>query len=167
MHTLVDAYPKLLWPKEMQALFKYAIDLHHNRQSLPPEDFKQQVVRVEHICDRLLNHPSAPPEICRLLHRYIKHRQSLFVFLYRTDVEPTNNVAEQALRPSVIHCKVTNSARVGEQKLMLPLLLSSILRNAQVFLRFTPFCFYSVLPHCLSGQAVSNYLRIVNTFSVN
>jgi transposase len=111
LQALVDAHPKLLWPKEMQALFKYAIGLHHKRQSLLPEDFKQQVVRVERICDRLLNRPNAPPEIGKLLRRYIKHRQSLFVFLYRTDVEPTNNVAEQALRPSVIHRKVTNGFR--------------------------------------------------------
>jgi transposase len=111
LQGLVDAHPKLLWPKEKQAVFKYAIDLHHKRQSLSPEDFKQRVARVERICDRLLNRPNAPPEIGKLLRRYIKHRQSLFVFLYRTDVEPTNNVAEQALRPSVIHRKVTNGFR--------------------------------------------------------
>jgi hypothetical protein len=34
---------------------------------------------------------------------YLKHRQKLFVFLYRNDVDPTNNIAERALRPSVIH----------------------------------------------------------------
>jgi transposase len=31
--------------------------------------------------------------------------------LYRTDVEPTNNVAERALRHSVVHRKVTNGFR--------------------------------------------------------
>jgi transposase len=35
----------------------------------------------------------------------------LFVFLDRTDVEPTNNVAERALRPAVIHRKVTGGFR--------------------------------------------------------
>jgi transposase len=35
----------------------------------------------------------------------------LFVCLYRTDVEPTNNVSERALRPSVIHRKVTGGFR--------------------------------------------------------
>jgi transposase len=33
------------------------------------------------------------------------------VFLYRKDVEPTNNVAERALRPSVIHRKVMGCFR--------------------------------------------------------
>jgi transposase len=74
---------------------------------------EEQVARVERICERLLNRPHAPPEIGKLLRRYQKHRQSLFVFLHRTDVEPTNNVAEQALRCSVIHRKVTNGFRSG------------------------------------------------------
>jgi hypothetical protein len=90
LQALVDAHSKLLWPKEMQAFFKYAIDVHHKRQILLPKEFKQQVVRVERICDRLLNRPNAPPEIGKLLRRYIKHRQSLFLFLYhRTWSQPT------------------------------------------------------------------------------
>ena len=46
------------------------------------------------------------PDASRLQRRYQKHRQSLFVFLYRSDVSPTNNISERALRPSVIHRKV-------------------------------------------------------------
>jgi transposase len=54
---------------------------------------------------------SGPPDARRLQRRYLKYRQNLFVFLYRRDVEPTNNVAERALRPSVIHRKVTGCFR--------------------------------------------------------
>jgi hypothetical protein len=112
LQVLEDAHPKLLWPKEIHmTLYKYAIHLHHKRQSLPAEDFEQQVVRVERMCDRLLNRPNASPEIGRLLRRYIRHRQSLFVFLHCTDVEPANNVVEKALRYSVIHRKVTYGFR--------------------------------------------------------
>jgi transposase len=113
LQALVDAHLGVLWPKEMQALFQHAIRLHHERGKLTPETFQEQVARVERICERLLNRPHAPPEIGKLLRRYQKHRQSLFVFLHRTDVEPTNNVAEQALRCSVIHRKVTNGFRSG------------------------------------------------------
>ena len=35
----------------------------------------------------------------------------LLVFMTRRDVEPTNNGSEQALRPSVVHRKVTNCFR--------------------------------------------------------
>ncbi len=38
-------------------------------------------------------------------------RDKLLVFLTRRDVEPTNNVSERALRPSVIFHKVTNGFR--------------------------------------------------------
>jgi transposase len=46
-----------------------------------------------------------------LLTRYRTHREHLFVFLYRTDVTPDNNVCERALCPSVIHRKVMGSFR--------------------------------------------------------
>jgi len=47
----------------------------------------------------------------RLQHRYRRHRAHLFVFLHCPDVPPDNNTCERALRPSVIHRKVTNGFR--------------------------------------------------------
>jgi hypothetical protein len=95
----------------MQALFRLAIHLHHQRSQMSPEMFWMQVARVERICDRLLQHDLAPPEAQKLQHRYQKYRACLFVFLYRSDVEPTNNVAERALLHSVVHRKVTGGFR--------------------------------------------------------
>ena len=43
--------------------------------------------------------------------RYRLHRDSLYVFLDRDDVEPTNNSSERDLRPSVIHRKVIGGFR--------------------------------------------------------
>ena len=111
LQAVVDAYPTLTWPRAMQMLFRYAIHLHHQRHQLSPDQFAAQVTRIERHCDRLLQHNLAPPEAKRLKHRYAKHRHNLFVFLYRSDVEPTNNVAERALRHSVIHRKVTGCFR--------------------------------------------------------
>lgn len=113
LQALLDEHPQLLWPKEMRSLFRMAIHLHRRRQCLSPEDFQRQVSQVERIFERYLNRENAPPEIGRLLRRYKKHRLSLFVFLHRTDVEPTNNISERALRCSVIHRKVTNGFRSG------------------------------------------------------
>ena len=47
----------------------------------------------------------------RLQHRYRTHRVSLFVFVDRPDVPPTNNASEQDLRPSIIHRKGTGGYR--------------------------------------------------------
>ena len=111
LQAVVERYPRLFWPQAMQALFRTAIHLHHQPTQLPPEQFSAEVARIERLCDWLLLRSLAPPEAQKLQRRYLKYRQALFVFLYRTDVEPTNNVAERALRPSVIHRKVTGGFR--------------------------------------------------------
>ena len=111
LQAVIDTYPALTWPKAMQMLFRYAIHLHHQRNQLSPDQFATQLARIERHCDRLLQRALEPPEAKRLQRRYLKHRYKLFVFLYRSDVEPTNNVAERALRPSVIHRKVMGCFR--------------------------------------------------------
>jgi transposase len=111
LQAVVDANPTLTWPSAMQVLFRYAIHLYHQRHHFSPDQFAAQVARVERHCDRLLQRTLAPPDARRLQKRYRKHRDKLFVFLYRNDVEPTNNVAERALRPSVIHRKVIGCFR--------------------------------------------------------
>jgi hypothetical protein len=50
-------------------------------------------------------------EAARLQQRYRSHRDSLYVFLHRVDVEPPNNRSERDLRPSVIHRKVIGDFR--------------------------------------------------------
>jgi transposase len=111
LQAVVDAHPSQTWAKAMQYLFRYGVHLHHQRQQFSVDQFTAQVARVEYHCDRLLERSLAPPDARVLQKRYRKHRNKLFVFLYRTDVEPTNNVAERALRPSVIHRKVTGCFR--------------------------------------------------------
>jgi len=111
LQAAIDAYPALRWPSVMQALFRSAIHLHHQRDQLSPQEFKGQVERIERYTDRLLRRSQGPPEAGALLRRYLKYRLHLYVFLHRTDVEPTNNIAERALRHSVIHRKVTGCFR--------------------------------------------------------
>lgn len=111
LQRVVDANPRFTWAKAMQALFRYAINLHRQRSQMSPEQFLTRAARVERTTDRLLNQDLAPPEAQKLQRRYRKYRSCLYVFLYRTDVEPTNNVAERALRHSVVHRKVTNGFR--------------------------------------------------------
>ena len=103
----------------MQALFRYAIHVHHQRAQLPAPQFAAQVARIAKLCDWLLTRPVTQPEALRLQKRYRKHRQHLFVFLERTDVAPTNNVSERALRASVVHRKVSGGffARNGSRGL--------------------------------------------------
>jgi transposase len=111
LQAVVDEHPHLFWPQAMQALFRATIHLHHQRSQFSPERFSAEIARIERLCNWLLQRSLSPPNAQKLQRRYQKYRQALFVFLYRTDVEPTNNVAERALRPSVIHRKVTGGFR--------------------------------------------------------
>jgi transposase len=113
LQAVVDLFPLAFWPRAMQALFRSAIHLHGQRHQLLPEQFCRQARRIEQLCDWLLQRSLSQDRAARLQRRYLKHRHSLFVFLHRADVDPTNNRSERALRPSVIHRKVTGGFRSG------------------------------------------------------
>ena len=111
LQAVIDRSPPAFWAQAMQKLFRYAIHIHNQRDQLSPETFQAKVKCIEHHCNWLLDQSLTDPDASRLQRRYQKHRQSLFVFLYRSDVPPTNNVSERALRPSVIHRKVIGCFR--------------------------------------------------------
>jgi transposase len=113
LQAVVDLYPASFWPRAMQAMFRSAIHLYNQRDHLSPPEFQTQIQRIERICDWLLKRSLEQPHGKRLLKRYLKYRNCLFVFLQRTDVSPTNNVSERNLRPSVVHRKVIGSFRSG------------------------------------------------------
>lgn len=111
LQAVVEHYPKDFWARQVQRLFRYAIYLHNQRQKVPEPIFLSRIERIECLFDKLLNQAADKPETKRLQKRFRKYRATLFVFLYRTDVCPTNNVSERHLRPAVIHRKVTGCFR--------------------------------------------------------
>ena len=102
-----------LWAIELRHVFGRAIRLHHERAQVTPETFARRRRLIENATDRLVFDRYVAPktEAARLQRRYRTHRDSLYVFLYRDDVEPTNNSSERDLRPSVIHRKVIGGFR--------------------------------------------------------
>jgi transposase len=88
-----------------------AIRLGQRRQDIAPLHFTTQRQRVHEQLQRLLADYPNHPDSQRLHARFSKHQASLFVFLHRSDVPPTNNASEQALRNSVIYRKVTGGFR--------------------------------------------------------
>lgn len=111
LQAVVEQVPNHFWARHVQILFRYAIHLHHQRQTLSEKAFWNRVERIEKRFDKLLQQNLDPPQARRLQRRYQKYREALFVFLYRTDVTPTNNLSERHLRPSVIHRKVSGGFR--------------------------------------------------------
>jgi transposase len=111
VQAVVEQDPTASWARLVQVLFRYAIHLHHQRKDLPEEIFFKKRQRLEGLFDKLLARSLDQPKARRLQRRYLKYRDAVFFFLYRTDVSPTNNISEQHLRPSVIHRKVTGGFR--------------------------------------------------------
>jgi transposase len=101
------------WAQQCQALFRRAIHRAHQRDrgALQGAAYAAAVRKIEADCDALLATPVAGAEAARLWVRFREHRARLFVFLYEPTVPPTNNASEQALRPSVVHRKVTGGFR--------------------------------------------------------
>ncbi len=102
-----------LWAIELRHVLGRAIKLHHERTRVTPQTFARRRLLIENATDRLVFDRYVAPktEAARLQQRYRTHRDSLYVFLHRDDVEPTNNSSERDLRPSVIHRKVIGGFR--------------------------------------------------------
>jgi transposase len=114
LERVIEQEPGLNWPIEMQALFREAIHLW-NRFTIEKEmtttGYYRRVTEIENRLDELLAEDQTGTAAQNLHGRYVKHRDHLLVFLHRPGVPPTNNDCERALRPSVIHRKITNGFR--------------------------------------------------------
>ena len=108
-----DPDTERIWALDLRHLFGRAIRLHHERTQVAPETFARRRLLIENATDRLVFDRYVGPksEAARLQQRYRTHRHSLYVFLHRADVEPTNDSSERDLRPSVIHRKVIGGVR--------------------------------------------------------
>ncbi len=111
----VEADPpnERIWAIELRHVFGRAIKLHHERGEITPASFARRRTLIENATNRLVfvQYVAPKTEAARLQKRYRTHRDSLYVFLERDDVEPTNNSSERDLRPSVIHRKVIGGFR--------------------------------------------------------
>jgi len=114
LQRVIEQAPWLRWPVEIQELFREAIHLW-NRFAIENEltlaGYQRRVTEIENRLDALLEKDQTCTAAEKLFNRYVKHRDRLLVFLRHPGVPPTNNACESALRPSVIHRKVTNGFR--------------------------------------------------------
>jgi transposase len=113
LQRVIDAAPRERWARQMQKLFRDAIHLRHRflDGEMTLEGFSRRVTEMENHLDRLLAKSLSNEAAGKLQARYITHRDKLLTFLQYPEVPPTNNESERALRPSVVHRKVTNGFR--------------------------------------------------------
>lgn len=101
-----------LWARQLRHVFGRALRLHRERTTASATSFTRRRVRGIRAAERLIfGPPLGSGEAWKLQKRYRKHWATLFVFLEREDVEPTNNSSERDLRPAVMHRKMTGGYR--------------------------------------------------------
>jgi transposase len=92
----------------MRRLFR----VFHSCESYPPEVFGQKLARVrERILAMALKDVPGTREAQNMAERFRKHGQAYFEFITTPGIDPTNNLAEQAIRFVVIDRLVTQGTR--------------------------------------------------------
>ncbi len=99
--------------RKLLALFRKLFGVFHRREEYASEkSFRQALARIRQqlVWDAT---PEAPPttEVENLAERFYRHTESYFRFITTPDVEPTNNLAEQAIRFVAIHRRLTQGTR--------------------------------------------------------
>lgn len=114
LERLIEQEPALIWAVRMKALFQEAIHLRNrflNEGQMTVAGYCRRVTELENRLAELLAEDQSGTIARKLYARYVKHQDHLLYFLHHPEVPPTNNACERALRPSVIHQKVTNGFR--------------------------------------------------------
>ena len=101
---------------EVFAIFHQARQAYraYHQQQLSLADLHLCRVSVEAQLQQLLDHPPKkgwPADAQNLANRFRRHWDEWFTFLSYPQVKPDNNDAERALRPVVVHRKVSGGAR--------------------------------------------------------
>jgi hypothetical protein len=115
--------------ESLSALLQEAIDLAQRRDILTAAGYARRVQEIENRLDDWLDGlpRSVSPELDRLDNHMRAHRGEWLVFLHDPEVPPTNNHAEQMLRPAVITRKVG-----GCNKTLWGALVHSVLASVMV-----------------------------------
>jgi len=107
----IDAGDTVFAPA-FKCFLQKACAIGRRREALADTTIKAYARDLDRELDRLLALKATQTDGRHLqASMFVDARDKLLVFLTRRDVEPTNNVSERALRPSVIFRKVTNGFR--------------------------------------------------------
>ncbi len=91
----------------LRALFRVI----HRREKMRPERFEGALQRERKEIVRVATHPPWTREARNMAQRFRQHGDAYFRFITTPGVEPTNNLAEQALRFVVIQRRMTQGTR--------------------------------------------------------
>jgi transposase len=97
---------------DLRALFRV---IHRRSEYATEATFRRalEAARAQLVWDATMESPHTR-EAAPLEERFYKHTESYFRFITEPDVEPTNNLAEQALRFVAIHRRLTQGTRSAD-----------------------------------------------------
>lgn len=123
---------EFLWLKrKVDRLRKDSYRLKENRGKYEPEVFQRRLQRLRQRALELGEVEYEDPDSARLAERVAKHANELFTFVDHPEVEHTNNLAEQMLRPCVVIRKISGGNRSDRGKNAHENLMSLIVTNQQ------------------------------------
>jgi transposase len=104
------------FPRAVKGVLQGALALRDRRDNdeLSPHGLRVAQGRLVARLDRLLAAEFTNAANLRLANHLVNHREALFLFLQRPDVEATNWPAEQAIRPAVVNRKSCGGNRTWE-----------------------------------------------------
>jgi transposase len=86
--------------------------IHRRDVYASPARFRQALLAVRNaLVDDAVTYLAKTREAMNLATRFVKHMESYFRFITEPNVEPTNNLAEQAIRFVAIHRRMTQGTR--------------------------------------------------------
>lgn len=102
-----------------------------DERTISPHGLSVRRGQIEARLDRLLDHPDLHDESLRFAEHLVRNRDAVFTFLKRPDVEATNHLAEQAIRPAVINRKTSGGNRT-DNGARTQAILMSVLRTCKL-----------------------------------
>ena len=91
--------------------FKRLFHFWHLRETIPKDRFDRLMRKIQHRIFALAEREKLPRYSARLAKRLRKHDCAVFRFLFDPTVPPTNNLAEQSIRHSVLNQRLTQGSR--------------------------------------------------------
>ena len=90
---------------------KSVFKIIHQREKIPPDTFRRRLERQRDQFLRMARRTQAGGEAAVLAKRFRTHGREYFTFITQPKIDPTNNVAERAIRFCVIDRLITQGTR--------------------------------------------------------
>lgn len=120
------------FPRDLKALLQQGLHLRDQRDegSIGRRRFLAEVDQLQWGLDDLITKRFSNNENRKLAWHIIDHREAIFTYLYHPELEATNHLAEQAIRPAVANRKMSggNRSRSGARA---QAVLTTALRTAR------------------------------------